>query len=186
MEKVKEKPVLNTDPDIVEYRTNIEGWVGKDGRFYGKNESAARYANSTHKQCSCGDITSKHRTECESCWSKKSLAKYYARPEIEWDGETPLYSEACDEYFYDADAISEYSIDEGIDAAEMMFVVCVPNYLTEFSTEQWDDVLPEDGEVRYYVSKEVLEKLDELNKLIRNAKPVSWGPGKHRTSVAIN
>ena len=44
----KEKVMYDAD-DIVEYRTNIEGWVDKNGRFWGKDENMARYHICTHK-----------------------------------------------------------------------------------------------------------------------------------------
>ncbi len=36
-----ENIILDTDPGLIEWKTNIEGWVGKDGKFYGKDKRAA-------------------------------------------------------------------------------------------------------------------------------------------------
>lgn len=179
----KEKIVLDTDPDIVEYRTDIKGWVGKDGRFYGKDEHLARYANSTHKKCEKGHI---HRKGyCRFCREEETPERYKALKFKEWDGKTPLILFDDEKFFWDEGDIEDYMVDNDIEnAADLMLVICEPQYLSEIEESWFEDVLPEDWVIKD-VDKEVAQKLEELNQAIRKSKPASWTEGKYRTKIDL-
>lgn len=118
-----ENIILIDDNDSATYRSNIEGWVSRNGRFYGSNEHSARYDGCTHTKCTdCGAVVTKGRTRCESCFTKKSIERYRALERTEWDGITPVYSEAIDEFFFDGDSLAEY-IEEN-DASDLRLVLC--------------------------------------------------------------
>ena len=173
--------VLDTDPSIVEYKTNIKGWVGKDGRFYGEDKGLAIYANSTHKKCDEGHIYSRGWISCPECEAAKRPTKYMQMPFKEWDGETPLCLYMSDQYFFSSDDIEDYLDCEDLESSDLELVICEPNYLWEVSTDYWEDVFPEDMDLKDVASKELVEKLKELNELIQKETPVSWGEGKFRT-----
>jgi hypothetical protein len=69
MDEVKEEIRMFDDPNLVEYRTNLEGWTGPDGLYHGKGDAGerrARYANSTHTKCECGAVIKKHAQDVTS------------------------------------------------------------------------------------------------------------------------
>jgi hypothetical protein len=184
--KTKEE-IMYDDPTIVEFRTNIEGWVSlKDGRFFGKGdqgEHMARYHASTHSKCECGATMSKGWLKCKSCRHKKAMENYRALPLIEWDGKTPLCLYWDDEYFFDDDAIYDYClINEIPNANELDLVICRPNHLREIEYEWFEDEMPEDTGIDT-VAPEIYKKIQELNKEIHAHKPISWSPGKQRVTI---
>lgn len=183
MEAKTKEVILNTDPNIVEFKTNIEGWVGKDGRFYGKDKDMAIYANSTHKKCDKGHTYPKTWINCPTCRELGLPKKYLRLEEKEWDGVTPLCIYDTDKYFFSEDEIYDYCEYEEIDIKNLQLVICNPNYLWEISTDYWEEVYPEDMDLKDVASKEILEKLKELNELINKETPVSWNAGKFRTTL---
>jgi len=174
--------ILNTEPNIVEYRTNIEGWVGKDGRFYGKDKDQAIYGNSTHKKCDEGHIYRKSWINCPDCEEAKKPSKYLQLDFKEWDSETPLCLFDDDKYFFAIDDIEDYLDTEDLNPEDLQLVICKPNYLWEIQTDYWEDVYPEDRDLEDVASKELISKINELNELIRKESAVSWKAGKFRTN----
>jgi hypothetical protein len=89
-----------------------DGWACvKCGQWYGDNggaERAARYCCSTDAPCECGKRREKTYTVCKSCREKKDAAKYWAMPEVEWDGVTPLVDHNGDRYLWDSDDVATY------------------------------------------------------------------------------
>ena len=173
--------ILDTDPNIVEYRTNIEGWVGKDGRFYGKDKNQAIYNNSTHKKCENGHIYSKHWINCQDCENAKRPSKYMKLEFKEWDGKTPLCLFMDDKYFFSIDDIEDYLDTEELTPDDLELVICNPNYIWEIQTDYWEDIMPEDRDLEDVASGELFEKFKELNELIKNEPAVSWSGGNFRT-----
>lgn len=181
---MKKEIILDTDEDIIEYRTNIEGWVGKDGNFYGKDKERAVYANSTHKKCEKGHVYEKFWTNCRTCQEQELPSKYMQREFKEWDGKTPLCLFGEDKYFFSEDDVADYLEEE--EPENIMLMICEPNYLWEIDMEaQWEDILPEDWSFEDVASKELLEKLKEVNTLIAGHSPVSWNEGKYRTFYSL-
>lgn len=163
----------------IEYRTDIKGWVDKDGIFYGKDKKRAIYANITHKTCECGEIMPKFYSRCSKC-SHTTIVEQYNKLEYkEWDGETPLTLYDDDKFFWGEDEVEEYLEDNELEIEDLMLIICEPNYLWEVESDYWEDILDEDMNL----PSEVEKKLEELNKAIRESKPVSWGEGKYRTNI---
>jgi len=175
--------ILDTDEDIVEYRINIEGWVGRDGRFYGKDKNLAIYANSTHKKCEKGHIYGKSWLKCQECQEAERPSKYLQLQYKEWDKITPLNLYMTDKYFFNIDDIEEYSNEEEVNMEDLELVVCVPNHLWRIEDNVWEDILPEDMDLKEITSAEFRNKLKELNNIIDKEPPISWNGGKYRTSV---
>ncbi len=109
-------------------------------------------------------------------------------PYKEWDGKGMLYQfDSTDQYFNDEDDVRDYLdqiIDEGGSKEDIRLVICEPQYLPEVEEDYFEDVLPEDWDLKH-VSKDVLKKLTELNEEIRKCRPASWIGGKYRTSINL-
>lgn len=184
-----DKIILDTEPGIVEYKTNIEGWVGKDGNFYGNDKRRAIYANSSHIKCDKGHIHKKSWSKCPFCKELELPEKYLRFEFKEWDQKTPLCVYDTDsEYFFNVDDVEDYIIDaisEGRSEDSIRLMICEPLYLSQVDESYFEDVLPEDWELKD-VNTEVADKLKDLNETISKAKPASWIQGKYRTTHKVN
>lgn len=178
--KTEEVVVMSDSPEAATFRTDISGWVSRDGRFFGDDERLARWAGATHAPCSgCGAMTSKHYTVCDSCRCKRDIAQYDAMPKKEWDGTTPLYSQADDKYFFGD--VEEYCEDEDRTIEDLRLVICEPVYGRPIESDYFCDELPEDGEVPDVIAV----AMDALNTAIKEAGPLSWVPGKYAAIVTL-
>ena len=181
-----DKPIVMFDsPEAATYRTDIKGWVSRDGLFYGDNPSSergARWSGCTHQTCDCGRVHEKSRTICDSCYAKQRSDKYYALPMVEWDGDTPVCTWDDDQFFFDEGSLLDWMADldyENGERPEVQLVLCKPGKLHLLDTDDWCDDLPDDGEL----PDEVMVKLGELNDALRNAPTVCWHPGNVRINV---
>jgi hypothetical protein len=172
-----EKLILDTDPEAATYRTDIKGWVSRDGIFYGDgpaNERTARYAGCTHRACNrCGKPTEKHWLRCNGCRDLADRERHEAKPTAEWNGSDYLYSEALDEYFPDLDEVDD-RLEEGQTLADLMLVICTPNHVRPLESDYCCDELADDGDL----PSEVEEAMDAFNKAVAGIV-LSWSPGKY-------
>lgn len=186
--------IYEDDPRAGRYVENIRGWVDRKGRFHGQGEWDARRAGRTHTKCRrCGEPipADRYYLICNGCqgaaegerWEKKEIA--------EWDGKTPLYSDAHDRYLYDSDDVYElvFETRPEWDEAEptegeilaLRLLLCTPNHGRLFSmNDMFDDILPEGMEAEDCFDVEIMDKIQELNVMLMNHKPVSWSPGDER------
>jgi hypothetical protein len=170
------KQILNTSSDAARFVTGLEGWVDRHGRFCGTDEHMARWSGCTHIICpKCGKPTPKSYTICEDCREEKAIERYKARERREWDGKTPLYSEAVDEYFFDEDSLRDHLETHEVLEQVLRLVICEPNRLRQVEEDYFLDDLPEDGDI----PDEVANALEDLNRVIRDQDPVSWSPGRY-------
>jgi hypothetical protein len=181
---MSERVVMYDSAAAATYRTDIKGWVSRDGLYFGENEHSARWSGCTHQKCACGNIHEKGRTICNSCYAKQWSDKYYALPMVKWDGDTPLYSWDDDQFFFDESDLLDWMAGLKEDAGngdkpEVQLVLCDPGKLHLIDHDTWCDDLPEDGEL----PDEVATKIDELNEVLRNAPTLCWYPGKTRIDV---
>lgn len=166
--------IMNTDSEAAIYRTDICGWVARNGRFYGTEEESARWDGCTHVACQeCGKPTEKFYTHCASCRKVRDIARYTARESKVWDGKAMLYSEALDKYFDDISQ-AEDELKRGMTLEYLRLVICEPVYLHQIDVDHWADDLPDDGELPEYIQK----ALCLFNMEILAEGPVSWEPGK--------
>ena len=175
----KETIVLDTDEGIIKWG-NMNGWIGKNGRFYGNNKDQAIYDNSTHKKCEEGHTYKRMYINCPEC-TRLSIPEQYKKLEHKaWDGKTPLALYNDDVYFFDEDAIIDYMYDNDLTKDEIMLVYCKPCHLDPVDESYWEEAFPEDWGLED-VSKEVSDKLKELNEAISKSRPASWWPTNIRT-----
>jgi len=158
--------VLYNAPEAAQFKTNLAGWVSRDGRFYGEDEHMARYAGSTHKSCDdCGTVNEIGRS-CAPCREKHNAEKFAAYPVEKWDGQTPLCLFDSDRYFFGEDIL--YWLEDHPE--EVRICKCKPGYLSLIDRDNWADDLPEDGDLPGGVE----EALTALNKAIAEAGPSCW------------
>jgi hypothetical protein len=180
--------MLYEDPDLVEYRTDIRGWVGKNNkRYYGDAEDSehlARYDSCTHKKCKCGNIMRKHFTECSKCREKNRIESYYRMPYKQYKQDMVVYCDIHDKYFFDYDSILDFCDYEGIEVDELRLIVCKPNKPSNIDPyEYYEDILPEED---IDLPDDILEAFDKLNNTLNNSDSiVSWEPGKYRTDIKV-
>lgn len=180
--------VMYESQEAATYRTDIKGWVSRDGLFHGDSpgsECSARWSGCTHQVCACGTVHEKSRSICDKCISKQRNERYLSMPVVEWDESTPVCVFDDDRYFFDVDSLLDWMADlkETTEAEGakpwVQLVVCTPHHLGIIDRDHWCDDLAEDGDL----PDEVAQKLEELNDAISRAPVVSWFPGKTRVDV---
>ena len=177
---VNEKIVMRDSPEAAQFRTDIKGWVSRDGRFFGDGpdaEAAARYRGCTHEPCrQCGTTIVKcWSNKCSACHELADIARYQAMPRAEWDGKAMLYSDATDRFYNDLGEV-DYHLDEMEERftfAELRLVICEPNYARKLDPADFADEMPEEGEL----PDEVHAAIEEFNTAV-DSIVLSWHPGK--------
>jgi hypothetical protein len=92
MTKQTEKIVMMDSDEAASIQT-LTGWVSRDGRFWGDDESMARWSGATHRKCkNKPDDHPIHRTHsyCEECHRESRQAKFAALERAVWAGEPSL------------------------------------------------------------------------------------------------
>lgn len=175
---MEEKIIMYDSNEAAQYRTGIEGWVDSDGRFWGKDERAARYSGCTHKKCECGGITEKTWIRCEVCRNKFSNEVYLKYPYKEWDGKEPICLRDGDEFFFDEESLIDYLYDNELNGSDVQLVICIPLGYDLIDSE----TIAGDSHEDWEPSDELAAKIDEFNKYLATLPPHSWTAGKTRTS----
>lgn len=183
-----EKYVHYDSDEAASYKTNLSGWVSRDGIYFGSNEHTARWSGCTHKTCEtegCEEVISKNSwTICKACKERSDKENYEKLPVKEWNGEDPIYSDSCDQYFFCLGSVLDYleelqqpNFEQSVKSLRL--VHCEPNYLSQVEVDHWCDDLPED---EYDLPNKVEEALEILNQAIREEGPVSWSPSKFKVN----
>lgn len=174
---MKTEPIIEFDSEESAHQVTVTGWVSRHGRFYGKDERAARWDGCTHIKCTtCGKPTEKHYLICNLCRQAKDDADWAACPRKDWDGKSMVYSETLDRYYNSPDdAEDDVDGEDVMTLDELRLVICEPNYAHELTTEIYSDLLDED----YNVPPSIEAAMDAYNKAIKECEPLSWSPGKY-------
>ena len=177
----EEKVVMYESPEAASIQT-VTGWVGADGRFWGKDEHMARWCGATHRQCEKNPEHPIHaiRSYCQQCHDESRKAKFAAMHLKEWSGE-PLVIFDGDQYFFDEDSLRDFVVDSDIDLADLQLCICEPNMPREIDpSDVFSDDLPEDGEIR---DQQLVAAFELLNEMIRQSEPLSWSEGEYAASL---
>lgn len=183
---MKQEIRLYEDPNLVTYRTDLEGWTGPDNLYYGKGEEGerrARYANATHRTCECGGVKPRDYSCCDTCRQKKNWERYLALEEQEWMDE---YLAVDDKYFSSLEEFLEWCEEEELDPKEVEVYICEKNYrfreinidemneeyCTEYGDQSFSDFHPE-----------IAQKVEEINKILRELEPKLWFPSNKRPRI---
>ena len=133
---------------------------------------------------------------CDSCQkvrAEEKSASDYARADAEpWDGLSPVYDDVSEKYFFDADDIDEYLLEEfGIEDptgddvnTNMRLYHCVRKNFRAIDVDDFMDDISVDGE-----SPETPEELhrlvDEFNERLSKIETNVWEPDM-RTKVSLS
>lgn len=174
--------VIDTDKGIVK-KIRVDAWISRHGRKY-PDERTARYDSATHTHCQdCTAVIGKHTTICESCMSKRAFAKWDKTEKKPWDGESPIYSDSYDKYFFDGqDGLRDFMESNEIESVEdLRLYHCGPVYASTLDGDYWQDDLPEDGELpdEIYAAMKVLNDTLEAY-----GKPLAWIPSKYGAELS--
>jgi hypothetical protein len=187
---MKDKPVIRYE-DNAEQAT-VTGWICKTcRRWYGYDdaaEHAASYCCCTDRPCStdgCTDRAEKSRIYCKSCDAKRDTERYYAKSEVDWDGETPLMSDTHgDLYFWHLEELLDHletdsPTDDQIE--ELRLLICKPHKTRLFDLDDFlCDDLSEDCDPPG--DWKAIEKI--VNDYIEANSPMSWEASNRRPSLA--
>ena len=149
------------------------------------SEDAVRYFHSNARKCErCGDgYWGKGYILCEACRNKSALERYYQLEEKEPENDN-MYSDAYDRYFYGWEDVDTFIEDEEDDiTVEDLRLLCVEPTKKRYVDldELYADDMPEDADDVW--TKEVTDKVAELNALLRNHPPISYQPSKYRVKL---
>ena len=169
-------------PDAAQYRTNLSGWVSRGWRYWGDDEQAARYDGCTHRPClDCEESTEKGSLVCDNCSGIRAEKQYNAMPKEEWDEKGMLYSDLDGKYFSSWGKVEDYAEDKEIGIDKLRLIICEPQYLPLIPDDYGCDELPQDGEL----PDDVIQAINDVNKVIRASEPISWYPGR-KAAIYIN
>lgn len=184
MNKIKENEIVLYSDDTAAQIKTVTGWVSRDGRFWGNDEHMARYSGCTHRKCECGNVIERGYIKCGSCSNKENEVRYFKMPFKVWDGNSAVYCETCEHYFFNEDELVEYCEENNILLLDLRLVICEENYFNEVDYEYWNDILPDDSDGD--LPKELEDALAALNSVIKTLPAASYAPGKYRTSISEN
>lgn len=158
----------------------VSGWVSSRGHFWGTDERMARYDGSTHRICQRNPEHGEHETNgwCTICYEEEKASRLAAMPWRDYDG-TPVVVFGEEEYFFKADDLRAWLVDNDVKPQDARLVFCEPLRLSSIEPDHWADDLPEDGDL----PAEVQDALDALNKAIANAGPSAWIEGGVRVRL---
>lgn len=177
---MSEEIILNTD-DRAAKKVTVEGWVSRDGLFFGQDERTARYSGSTHVACrDCQKPTPKGWLVCNDCRGKAEIAKYEALERKPWDGLCMLAVYKDDRFFSDLEEAEEYAADIGCTLEDLRLVLCEPKYAHQLDPNDiYGEHLPEDVDV----PDDIAEAFVALNeKIAACRKPLCW----YQTDIALD
>lgn len=144
--------VTVTTPDGSQHQ---QWFCAKCRRIWGeKDQHMASWCCSTHKICECGKQHEKHYTHCDDCRATKEAHRWYAKPDVQWDGEWPIADHSSDKYFFDGSAMMDWieeNHEEGTTfdelAASLRLTSCHKNKPRTFEINEWcSDDLSEDSD----------------------------------------
>lgn len=174
--KDDEKIVMYGSPEAAKVMT-VTGWVSRHGDFWGNDDNAehmARYGGCTHVPCSeCGQPVTKSWTTCDACRAKKTEAKEAERERQAWDGETPLYHEGEDRYYFGDGDVDDACACAELDFNAMEFLICEPVHARLIELDDFHDDLPDEdhGEA----PDALIEAIDAFNAKMKDVV-LCWRP----------
>jgi len=102
-----------------------------------------------------------------------------------WDKVKPLTLFRGDEYFWNMEDLLSFCEDHETTPDKLQLLICEPNYAREIDNDFYCDDLPEDQSLDD-VCSELAELIEDVNKYIRNKRPIlSWGPSNIAAIVEV-
>jgi hypothetical protein len=101
--------------------------------------------------------------------------KFYNELEkINWDGNTPVYSQSLCSYFSTMEEVEDFIKKENIEYDDLCLVECVPQFITPIDESWFIDDLPEDEE--YQIPNKLVYAIKAFNSSIKDVI-ISYIPG---------
>lgn len=181
---MKETVTVTFDSPHAAERSTATGWRSRHGRFFEdgpQSENMARYDGCTHTLCrECGAPVEKPYLLCPVHRGMKEKERFSKCEKKEWDGETPLVIFGDDRYFFDSGDLIEYCLDNDVAPDNLMLIICEPNYARGISSEIWEDILPDVGDL----PQELENAINDFNNAVGACKkPISWSGGKYAAII---
>jgi hypothetical protein len=175
------KIIMRASDEAAKLRT-VRGWVSSDGRWFGDNESIARYAGCTHDVCVCGAVIDKGRTKCDKCHDKDRWEKYKTLESKLWDGSDFLVTWDDDKFFWSDSDLMDYCEEQQMQPQDLQLVFAVPVYGRYLESDYFCDELHEDGEL----PDSIIEAMEKFNEVVKAAGPLSWRDGNIAAIIPEN
>ena len=156
------------DNVAIEYREDINGYVGTDGRFWGKDEHMARWTSCDTLDCAtegCSNVITKGFVRCMSCQEKRARDKWEEadkRPVGEND--MMYWSEACDKYFQEWEEVDDHCQEFDCKIEDLLLYHCERESPPQVDLDMiYEDITPEDLDINDMISDEIDDLVRELN-----------------------
>lgn len=122
-----EKKFMIDGDEVAFYKTDIKGWVSRNGMFFGDgehSEKCARWDGATHRKCrDCPAVIPKSMLVCDNCSSRNQLKRWHKLPRVPYEGQ-PLCLFDDERFFSDDDEFFTWCEDEGLNPDHQMVVIC--------------------------------------------------------------
>jgi len=108
--------------------------------------------------------------------------KYFKRELKKWYGDTPVYSQQLDKYFFDVGELDDEIHDEELYGEELELVLCdlvIPRLM---DSDYWYDELDEEDTGTF---KKLDALCDEFNAKLKTIFSNTWEPGKYRVEYEV-
>lgn len=171
-----EEIIMFNSKEAAQFKTNLSGWVSRDGIYYGANERLARYVGCTHRPCEdCGEPIEKSWFICQKCREKKDIQRYKAMPKEIWNEEGGIYSDPHNKFFWSWNEVEDYCHDNEIKEEDLRLVICEPQYPRLIEEDYFCDELADDGDDE--LPSEIVKAMEAFNRVLKQSAPLSWCPG---------
>lgn len=175
----EDEVVLYDSDDAAKFVTGISGWVSRTGKFFGEDESLARWSGATHHKCeSCDNIISiRGRAKCYGCTESDKAERYSKLEKVKWDGKTPIYCEVNDKYFFDESDLADFIENSTLQYKELRPYLCKPVKYSQLDEDFFQDDLCEEREL----DESLVKAIEEFNKAAELAPTSCW----EQSSMAV-
>ncbi|UXY09028.1 BREX-1 system adenine-specific DNA-methyltransferase PglX [Kosakonia sp. ML.JS2a] len=180
-----EKIVMMDSDEAASIQT-VTGWVDRYGRFWGKDEVAARWSGATHRKCkNKPDQHPIHAKNfwCEICHQEARQKTFDEMEKQVWKGE-PLVIFDDDMYFFDISDLVDYCEEHNLLPSEIRLVICKPNMPPEIDmNDHLQEIIPDGGD-HNDIPEEIWQAAEALNKALRESPAISWSAGNAAAIVS--
>lgn len=160
-------------------KKTVEVFVSKTGGMFLTEESALNDSY-THILCDKHNHLYAKNSYCFECSEENRLESFYKMEEVEYDGQSWMYSDEFDEWCPDMVTAKEIADDHGVSLKDLRLVIAKPINLDQVEEDYWEDVWYDGAELPH----EVEDALHQLNKAIREyGQDFSWEASNKRIKV---
>ena len=171
------KNIILEDSPNAAVKETIEVWKSSKGNYF-LTEESARIDGRTHVHCKvCNKIVELPYVICIECRYKNSYENYLKRTSMDWDYETPIYSEIAERYFNNEEELLDYCEEFNYQPEDLQLLICEPIYANPIDYDYYyENSLPDDS----YLPNDLVKLFIELNKKIEFGKfLLGYEPSKY-------